>query len=96
VLDEKILMKFVSKLLTITSSRHSRIIAVQSTVDTRESPTLLCKLVLWGTVWQVHILPKNVGGKVHRDFFLNSFQNLLQIVPLFVTARFVHGTSLIF
>jgi len=48
--------KSVSKLLTITSSMHRRINVVQSMVDTWNSPPLMCRLVLWGTVCQVNQL----------------------------------------
>jgi len=38
-------------------------------------------------------LPKNLGGKVHGELFLNDLQKLLGIVPFAVPARFVHETS---
>jgi hypothetical protein len=32
------------------------------------------------------MLPQNLGSKVHRDFVLNGYQELLEIMPLAVTA----------
>ena len=80
------MVEIVSKVLTTTSSKHTRINVLQSMVD------IMCMLVLWGTVWQVQMFATTFGGKVHRDSFLNGLQNLLEIVPLLVTARFVHET----
>jgi hypothetical protein len=87
------LVEIVSKVLTITSNKHSRINVVHSVVDTRDSPPLMCMLVLWGTVWQVHMFAKNLGRKVCGNFFLSGLQKLLEIVPLVIRAQFVHETS---
>ena len=50
------LVDIASTVLKTTSNRHSRINVVQSAVDTRGSPPLMCMLVLWGAVWQVDVL----------------------------------------
>jgi len=53
------LVEIASNMLTSTSSKHCRINVVQSMVDTGESPPLMCMLVLWGTVWQIHMFATN-------------------------------------
>ena len=71
------LVDIASKVFTTTSSGHRRNNLVQSTVDTRGSPRLMCGLVLSGR--STH-LPKRLRGKDHRDLFLNGLQKLLEIV----------------
>jgi len=62
------LVEIVSKVLTITSNRDRRINVIQSMVDTTDSPPLMWRLVLWGTVWQVN-------QQVWHKNFLNRLQN---------------------
>jgi hypothetical protein len=73
-----------------TRRKHSRINVLQSVVDTRGSLPLMCMLLLCGTVWQVHMLAKKLGGKVKRHVFLSGPHKLLGIVLLAVKTRFVH------
>ena len=78
---------------TTTSSRHRKITVLQFTVHTRGSPLLMCRLVLWGTVWQFRVFATKSNRQCHRDLLLNDVQILLEVMSLAVRVRVVQETS---
>ena len=82
-----------TKLFTTTSSSHRRINVLQFTVHTRRSPLLMCRLVLWWTVWQFCVFATKSNRQCHRDLLLNDVQILLEVMSLAVRTRVMQETS---